>query len=225
MSKLIRASRLEHMYERCGWPAQEGATCDRRLAEFMFRNLQGSDYVACGYGSIEDVVNGDIAMLRRYASDPGSDVHLGAVLGVSGLEAILVWYALQAGGLELLPPDYRERRSLTDEGTRAGIAYGDWLIVDGSSRARGLGGLLFAILLDDMARAGYRYWYGRTVVPDNRELYDKLYRRIGRAELLAEWEDGPVRRIGFLGDLRGGWTRTLLERTLRDAPGLVTLDA
>ena len=225
MSKLIRASRLKQLYERCGWPAQGGATCDRRLAEFMYRNLEGSDYAAAGYGSIEDVVNGDIAMLRRYAGDPGSDVHLGAVLGLSGLEAFLVWYALHAGGPELLPPGYRERRALTDDCTRAEIAYGDWLIVDGSSRARGLGGMLFAIMLDDMARAGYRYWYGRTVVPDHRELYEKLYRRKGRAELLGEWEDGPVTRIGFLGDLRGGWTRTLLESTSRDAPGTVTLDS
>ena len=84
--------------------------------------------------------------------------------------------------------------------------------------------MLFAIVLDDMAQAGYRYWYGRTVVPDNRELYERLYRRKGRAELVGEWEDGSVTRIGFLGDLRGGWTRELLESTTNGTSDMITSD-
>lgn len=201
-SRLIRASRLETLYEACGWPVRDVSDCDRRLAGFIFRNLQGSDYVASGYGSIEDVRNGDIAMIRRFEDDPGSDVHLYALPEPSGLQAFVLWYSLQAGGLELLPPAYRERGTVAEDATLAQVAYGDWLIVDASSRVRGLGGVLFAIVLDDMAKAGYRYWYGRTVVPENRDLYEKLYRREGRAELLGEWDDGPVTRIGFLGDLR-----------------------
>ena len=160
---LRRASRLEELYGKCGWPAEDGPGCDRRLAEFIFRNLQGSDYAASGYGSIEDVCSGDVAMVRRLASDPGSDVHLYGVPGPTGLQAFALWYALPAGGLELLPPGYRERRALAENCTLAEIAYGDWLIVDASNRVRGLGGVLFATVLDDMAQAGYRYWYGRTV--------------------------------------------------------------
>jgi len=224
MSRLVRAARLEELYEKSGWSAHGAPAGDRRLADFVFRNLQGSDYAASGYGSVEDVLNGDIAMVRRLSEISGSDVHLYAVLGSSGLQAFILWYALEAGGRELLPPGYREGRALTDDSTYAEIAYGDWLIVDASARVRGLGTVLFATLLNDMADGGYRYWYGRTVVPDNRALYEKLYRRKGRAELLGEWKDGRVTRIGFLGDLRGGWTRTLLESTLKDKSGRVFLD-
>ena len=150
-------------------------------------------------------------MIRRFGGEPESDVHLYAVPEPSGIRAFILWYSLRAGGPNLLPPDYRAGAALPDGCSASEIAYGDWLIVDASSRVRGLGRKLFALTLNDMAQSGYRYWYGRTVVPDNRALYEKLYRRVGRASLLGEWEDGPVTRIGFLGDLRGGWTKALLE--------------
>ena len=223
MSHLIRTSRLDDLYEQCAWPAHDGRACDLRLAEFIHRNLAGSDYTASGYASVDDVLTGDIAMIRRFADEPASDPHLYALCDPKGLRAFILWYALQAGGPDLLPPAERDRRALTNDCTLADIAYGDWLIVDTANRVRGLGGVLFAIVLDDMAQAGYRAWYGRTVVPGNRELYETLYRRTGRAELVGEWQDGPVTRIGFLGDLRGGWTKTLLDNALRDHPGLVTV--
>ena len=208
---VVRASDLEGLYEKSGWHSEDGPTCDRRLAEFIFRNLQGSDYAATGYGSVEDVLSGDIAMIRRFAHTPENDVHLYLVPGPSGIRAFILWYSLQAGELDLLPLDCREEGSLPGDCSRQDIAYGDWLIVDTSSRVQGLGRALFGIVLNDMAESGYRYWYGRTVVPDNRALYEKLYRRMGRASLVGEWQDGSVTRIGFLGDLRGGWTKALLE--------------
>jgi hypothetical protein len=219
--RLVRATGLDELYQKSGWPPEDGPLCDRRLAAFIFRNLQGSDYAAAGYGSIEDVLTGDIEMIRRLALTPESDVHLYAVLESGEMRAFMLWYSLEAGGLELLPPDDRTQRALPPGCSLRDIAYGDWLIVDASSRVRGLGGLLFAMLLHDMARSGYRFWYGRTVVPDNRDLYERLYRRKGRAELIGEWQDGAVRRIGFLGDLQGGWTEALLQASREGGPELL----
>jgi hypothetical protein len=216
--RLVRAAGLDELYEKSGWSSEDGPTCDRRLAEFVFRNLQGSDYAVAGYGSVEDVLTGDIEMIRRLSLTPDSDVHLYAVLEPPTMRAFVLWYSLEAGEPGLLPPDDQKQRALPREHSRREIAYGDWLIVDGSARVLGLGGMLFAIVLHDMARSGYRFWYGRTVVPDNRELYERLYLRKGRAHLIGTWRDGAVTRIGFLGDLRGGWTEELLRASLEGKP-------
>jgi GNAT superfamily N-acetyltransferase len=157
--------------------------------------------------------------MRRLASTTESGVHLYGVSQRRGILAFGLWYSLEGGGLELLPPESREDGRL-GEFERGDVAYGDWIIVDAASRVRGLGRALFAIALNDMAEAGYRGWYGRTVVPDNRALYERLYLRHGRAELVGEWEDGPLTRIGFLGELERGWTQTLLEAALRGCPRL-----
>ncbi|HSG28240.1 MAG TPA: hypothetical protein VLA34_07150, partial [Candidatus Krumholzibacterium sp.] len=164
--RLVHAAGLDELYGNSGWSGQDRMACDRRLAEFIFRNLRGSGYEAAGYGSVEAVLAGDVAMIRRFGLMPDSDVHLYAALGPRGMQAFMLWYALGAGGPGLLPPDDQSRRALPPGTAHGDIAYGDWLIVDASIRVRGLGGVLFAIVLDDMARAGYRYWYGRTVVPD-----------------------------------------------------------
>jgi len=221
--RLVRAARLGELYEKSGWPSEDGPTCDRRLAEFIFRSLQGSNYATAGYGSVEDVLTGDIEMIRRLALTPESDVHLYAVLETGGMRAFMLWYSLDAGGPGLLPPDDPKQRSLPHGCKLREIAYGDWLIVDASSRVRGLGGVLFAIMLNDMARSGYHFWYGRTVVPDNLELYERLYVRKGRAHLIGKWHDGGVTRIGFLGDLRSGWTEALLRASLEGKPDMLTL--
>jgi hypothetical protein len=221
--RLVRAAALDELYEKSGWPSKDGPTCDRRLAEFVFRNLQGSDYAVAGYGSVEDVLTGDIEIIRRFALTPGSDVHLYAVLEPAGIQAFSLWYSLEAGGLELLPPDDRDQGGFLRGCSRREIAYGDWLIVDASCRVRGLGGVVFAIVLHDMARSGYRFWYGRTVVPENLALYERLYLRKGRAHQIGKWQDGAVTRIGFLGDLRGGWTGALLRASLEGRPDLLTL--
>ncbi len=214
MIHVVRAGDLGELYDKSGWLSQGEPACNRRLAEFVFRNLQGSDYATLGYGSVEEVLNGDIELVRRLARTPGSDVHLYAVPEPSGIRAFGLWYSLAAGGDDLLPPAFREEGALPEGCSRREIAYGDWMIVDRSSRVRGLGRALFAVVLNDMEASGYRYWYGRTVVPDNLALYEKLYLRKGRAALLGQWEDGPLTRIGFLGDLRGGWTKALLETSL-----------
>jgi hypothetical protein len=219
--RLVRAASLDELYEKSGWSSEDGPTCDRRLAEFVFRNLQGSDYAVAGYGSIEDVLTGDIEMIRRFTLTPDSDVHLYAVLEPPEMRAFMLWYSLETGGLELLPPDDEKQRALPHSCSRREIAYGDWLIVDASSRVRGLGGVLFAILLHDMARSGYHFWYGRTIVPDNLALYERLYVRKGRAHLIGKWQDGAVTRIGFLGDLRGGWTEALLRVSMEGKPDLL----
>lgn len=212
--RLVRAASLEELYEKSGWSADDGPTCDRRLAEFISTNLQGSDYAVAGYGSAGEVVAGDIEMIRRSALTQTSDVHLYAVVEPRGLQAFMLWYPLRTGGFELLPPGEETQRVLPPGCSLHEIAYGDWLIVDAPSRAHGLGGVLFAIMLHDMARSGYSFWYGRTVVPDNLGLYERLYLRKGRARLIGKWQDGAVTRIGFLGDLRGGWTQALLQASL-----------
>jgi len=209
---LIRATRLDELYRGMGWAVLGETACDHRLAEFIFRNLQGSAYAALGYAAVGDVVEGDIRLVRRLSSTAGSDVHLYAIAGQDGIRAFGLWYSLASGALDLLPPEYRAEEILLDGCRRCEIAYGDWVIVDASSRVGGLGFALFANFLDDMAEAGYRRWYGRTVVPENRALYEKLYRGRGRASLLGEWQDGPLTRIGFLGSLEGGWTKALLEQ-------------
>jgi hypothetical protein len=222
-SRLVRAAGLDELYRKSGWPSEDGPACDRRVAEFMFRNLQGSDYAVAGYGSVGDVLAGDIGMIRRLARTPESDSHLYALVEPAGLRAFMLWYPLEAGGPGLLPPEGPQQRALPAGCSLREIAYGDWLMVDASSRARGLGGVLFALMLDDMARSGYRFWYGRTVVPDNRGVYERLYHRKGRARLIGEWRDGGVTRIGFLGDLQGGWTEELLRASLEGKPDLQTL--
>lgn len=209
--QLIRASRLDELYRGLGWAAQKETACDGNLAEFFFRNLEGSAYAALGYAAVRDVLDGDIRLIRRLSSTPRSDVHLYVIPEQGGIRAFGLWYSLGSAGLDLLP-DYRGEEVLLDGCKRSEIAYGDWLIVETSSRVGGLGLALFATLLDDMAEAGYRRWYSRTVVPENRVLYEKLYRGIGRASLLGQWQDGPLTRIGFLGSLEGGWTKALLER-------------
>lgn len=219
--RLVRAGSLDELYAKSGWSSEDGPACDRRLAEFVFRNLQGSDYAAAGYGSVEDVLSGDVAMIRRLARAPDGDVHLYAVLEPPVLRAFMLWYPLEAGGSDLLPPGDRRQRALPPGCSAREVAYGDWVIVDAVSRVRGLGGVLFAIALHDMERSGYRFWYGRTVVPDNLELYERLYLRKGRAQLIGRWQDGAVTRIGFLGDLRGGWTEALLRDSLEGKPDVL----
>jgi hypothetical protein len=221
--RLVRAADLTTLYEKAGWTSEDPAACDRRLAEFVFRNLQGSDYAVAGYGSVEEVLTGDIGMIRRLALRPGSDVNVYVVLEPPGVAAFMLWYSLEAGGPGLWPPDDQEQRGLPPGCSPREIAYGDWLIVDAAARVRGLGGVLFAMLLHDMARSGYHFWYGRTVVPDNLRLYELLYHRKGRANLIGRWQDGPVTRIGFLGDLRGGWTEHLLRASMGGRPDLASL--
>jgi hypothetical protein len=217
-AQLIRASDPERLYEGLGWSLQDSSVCDRRLAEFIFRNLRGSAYASLGYGSVDDVLNGDIRSVRRMNATTGSDIHLCGVTERDELRAFGLWYSLEGGDLDLLPPDCRESGGRLADWERCEIAYGDWIIIDATSRVRGLGRALFAVMLNDMAEAGYRGWYGRTVVPENRAIYDRLYLRHGRAELVGEWKDGPLTRIGFLGNLRGEWTRSLLEDSLLGCP-------
>jgi hypothetical protein len=211
---LIRATRLEELYRGLGWTEEEPSACDRSLADFIFRGLGGSAYAALGYASVQDVLDGDILLIRRLSSTPGSGIHLYVIPEQHRIRAFGLWYSLRSGGLDLLPPDYRTEDILIDGCGRGEIAYGDWLIVEPASRVRGLGLALFAMLLDDMAEAGYRRWYGRTVVPENQALYERLYRGKGRASLLGQWQDGPLTRIGFLGSLEGGWTRALVKERL-----------
>jgi len=135
----------------------------------------------------------------------------------------MLWYPLGAGGPELLPPGVHKQKGLPKGFDRRETAYGDWLIVDAPSRVLGLGGVLFAVMLHDMAQSGYRFWYGRTVVPDNLRLYERLYHQKGRANLIGTWQDGPVTRIGFVGDLRGHWTEELLRVSLDGKPELISL--
>jgi hypothetical protein len=221
--RLVGAADLTTLYRKSGWDSADDPACDRRLAGFIARNLQGSDYAAAGYGSVEDVLAGDIDLIRRLARTPGSDVHLYGVPSPAGMAAFMLWYSLEAGGPGLLPPDDQAEGGLPPGCTSREVAYGDWLIVDATSRVRGLGGALFAIMLHDMARRGYHFWYGRTVVPDNLGLYQRLYHQKGRADLVGTWQDGPVTRIGFLGDLRGGWTEQLLRASLEGRPELAGL--
>ncbi len=53
MIRVVRAGDLGGLYDKSGWLSQGEPACNRRLAEFVFRNLQGSDYAALGYGSVE----------------------------------------------------------------------------------------------------------------------------------------------------------------------------
>jgi len=221
--RLVHAAGLGELYKKAGWYAGDGTTGDHRLAEFIFRNLRGSGYAAGGYGSVEDVLKGDVGMINHLARTPDGDVHLYAAVEPTGMRAFMLWYSLRAGGPGLLPPDNRKQGALPRVTSLRDVAYGDWLIVDASSRVRGLGGALFALMLHDMARSRYRHWYGRTIVPDNLELYERLYVRKGRARLVGEWQDGPLTRISFMGDLEEGWTEELLRSSLEGKPALSSL--
>ena len=46
-------------------------------------------------------------------------------------------------------------------------------------------------------------------------------RLIARLRHIGKWQDGAVTRIGFLGDLRGGWTEALLRASLKGMPDLL----
>jgi len=221
--RLVRAASLGELYRKSGWSTEDDTSGDHRLADFVFGNLRGSNYTAAGYGSIDDVLAGDIAMVRRLEHIPGSDVHLYAALDPTGMRAFMLWYSLEAGGPGLIPPEHRRQQTLPGISVLRDVAYGDWLIVDASHRVRGLGGVLFAIMLRDMAKAGYRRWYGRTVVPENLGLYEHLYHRKGRANLISKWQDGALTRIGFMGNLEGGWTEDLLRISLQGKPDLSSL--
>ena len=70
---LIRAAHLDELYRQSGWNSQGEADPDRRLSEFIFRNLRGSTYASHGYGSVEDVLHGDIRLIRRLSSTPSSE--------------------------------------------------------------------------------------------------------------------------------------------------------
>ena len=206
--QIVTASTLDELYSKLGWDM--ASATDQKLADFMYSSLKNTGYKNTGYGTIQQILDGDIQLLKNLSKTSRSGLKILAVPENGGIAALTFWYPVNSSPSALVPPAQQAAAKILSKiGEKAG--YFDWLIVNPSTRHKGVGRYIFASTLKSIRDSGLKYWFARTIFPENKKLYETLYHQQGKADIIAKWNDGRLTRVAFLGNLEGKWLEKLVK--------------
>jgi GNAT superfamily N-acetyltransferase len=206
--KLIFANTLQSLFSQLGWDTETGP---QRLAQLLFDCLSSTGYSELGYGTIEEIIKNDIEPLQALSLHPKSGLLLYACIENEKILALAYAYSfseapsalrvsiLPYADLALLGPQMVE---LLHKKEGPEIVYADWLLVHPSARRKGLGRQLFFTVLDTARKNGAKYWLGKTLLPQNENILNKIYIGEAGAKIFARWKEKGHSRVAFLGPLK-----------------------